>query len=90
MKEGGKQPNLRDNYNNIEKRRRKEKRPLLILDTRRSANMGRSPSCDDSGLKKGPWTPDEDEKLINYVQKHGHSSWRALPKLAGTALCFYS
>ena len=46
--------------------------------------MGRSPSSDDSGLKKGPWTPEEDEKLVNYVQKHGHSSWRALPKLAGT------
>ncbi|KAG2240668.1 hypothetical protein Bca52824_097132 [Brassica carinata] len=44
--------------------------------------MGRSPSSDDSGLKKGPWTPEEDEKLVNYVQKHGHSSWRALPKLA--------
>ncbi|KAL0874635.1 hypothetical protein Bca101_024340 [Brassica carinata] len=44
--------------------------------------MGRSPSSDGSGLKKGPWTPEEDEKLVNYVQKHGHSSWRALPKLA--------
>ncbi|XP_010422858.1 PREDICTED: transcription factor MYB39-like [Camelina sativa] len=49
--------------------------------------MGRSPSCDDSGLKKGPWTPDEDEKLVNYVQEHGHSSWRALPKLAGLNRC---
>ncbi|KAG7550171.1 Myb domain [Arabidopsis thaliana x Arabidopsis arenosa] len=49
--------------------------------------MGRSPICDDSGLKKGPWTPDEDEKLVNYVQKHGHSSWRALPKLAGLNRC---
>ena len=46
--------------------------------------MRRSPCSDDSGLKKGPWTPEEDEKLVNYVQKHGHSSWRALPKLAGT------
>ncbi|ESQ40975.1 hypothetical protein EUTSA_v10014028mg [Eutrema salsugineum] len=49
--------------------------------------MGRSPRSDDSGLKKGPWTPDEDEKLVNYVQKHGHSSWRALPKLAGLNRC---
>ncbi|CAF2135552.1 unnamed protein product [Brassica napus] len=49
--------------------------------------MGRSPSSDDSGLKKGPWTPEEDEKLVNYVQKHGHSSWRALPKLAGLNRC---
>ncbi|KAF3792953.1 Transcription factor [Nymphaea thermarum] len=26
-------------------------------------NMGRSPCCDESGLKKGPWTPEEDQKL---------------------------
>ncbi|XP_042029230.1 transcription factor MYB93-like [Salvia splendens] len=45
--------------------------------------MGRS----ESGLKKGPWTPEEDEKLINYIQKHGHGSWRALPKLAGLNRC---
>ncbi|KAL2240755.1 UNVERIFIED_CONTAM: Transcription factor MYB93 [Sesamum indicum] len=44
--------------------------------------MGRSPCCDESGLKKGPWTPEEDDKLIKYIQKHGHGSWRALPKLA--------
>ncbi|KAL6222916.1 hypothetical protein ACLB2K_006306 [Fragaria x ananassa] len=49
--------------------------------------MGRSPCCDDSGLKKGPWTPEEDQKLMNYIQKHGHGSWRALPKLAGLNRC---
>ncbi|KAF8080616.1 hypothetical protein N665_0932s0016 [Sinapis alba] len=49
--------------------------------------MRRSPCNDDSGLKKGPWTPEEDEKLVNYVQKHGHSSWTALPKLAGLNRC---
>ncbi|KAF8115786.1 hypothetical protein N665_0025s0234 [Sinapis alba] len=49
--------------------------------------MGRSPSSDDSGLKKGPWTPDEDEKLVKYVKKQGHSSWSALPKLAGLNRC---
>nr|WLQ69479.1 MYB protein [Zingiber officinale] len=45
--------------------------------------MGRSPCCDENGLKKGPWTPEEDQKLIHYIKKHGHGSWRALPKLAG-------
>ncbi|KAF8729885.1 hypothetical protein HU200_017346 [Digitaria exilis] len=45
--------------------------------------MGRSPCCDENGLKKGPWTPEEDQKLMEYIQKHGHGSWRALPKLAG-------
>ncbi|XP_054799295.1 transcription factor MYB93-like [Prosopis cineraria] len=49
--------------------------------------MGRSPCCDENGLKKGPWTPEEDEKLVQYIQKHGHGSWRALPKLAGLNRC---
>ncbi|KAK1288836.1 Transcription factor MYB39 [Acorus calamus] len=49
--------------------------------------MGRSPCCDENGLKKGPWTPEEDQKLIQYIQKHGHGSWRALPKLAGLNRC---
>ncbi|PKU72428.1 Transcription factor MYB39 [Dendrobium catenatum] len=49
--------------------------------------MGRSPCCDENGLKKGPWTPEEDQKLVHYIQKHGHGSWRALPKLAGLNRC---
>ncbi|KAF2286351.1 hypothetical protein GH714_015106 [Hevea brasiliensis] len=42
-----------------------------------------SPFEDENGLKKGPWTPEEDKKLVEFIQKHGHGSWRALPKLAG-------
>ncbi|PKA45686.1 Transcription factor MYB39 [Apostasia shenzhenica] len=49
--------------------------------------MGRGPCCDKNGLKKGPWTAEEDQKLIDYVQKHGHGSWRTLPKNAGLARC---
>ncbi|CAL5355743.1 hypothetical protein CsSME_00044501 [Camellia sinensis var. sinensis] len=51
--------------------------------------MVRAPCCDEnSGLiKKGPWTPEEDEKLLDYVQLHGHGSWRALPKRAGLNRC---
>ncbi|XP_060198880.1 transcription factor MYB93-like [Lycium barbarum] len=49
--------------------------------------MGRSPSRDENGLKKGPWTPEEDQKLVDYIDKHGHGSWRALPKLAGLNRC---
>ncbi|KAI4307394.1 hypothetical protein L6164_030591 [Bauhinia variegata] len=49
--------------------------------------MGRSPCCDENGLKKGPWTPEEDQKLVQYIQKNGHGSWRALPKLAGLNRC---
>nr|XP_029117651.1 transcription factor MYB53-like [Elaeis guineensis] len=49
--------------------------------------MGRSPCCDEIGLKKGPWTPDEDKKLTEFIQKHGHGSWRLLPKFAGLNRC---
>ncbi|XP_022131252.1 transcription factor MYB41-like [Momordica charantia] len=49
--------------------------------------MGRSPCCDENGVKKGPWTAEEDEKLIDYVANNGHGSWRALPKLAGLNRC---
>ncbi|XP_006649059.2 transcription factor MYB41-like [Oryza brachyantha] len=49
--------------------------------------MGRSPCCDENGLKKGPWTTEEDEKLMEYIEKNGHGSWRALPKLAGLNRC---
>ncbi|GFZ21018.1 myb domain protein 20 [Actinidia rufa] len=45
--------------------------------------MGRAPCC-EKGLKKGPWTPEEDEKLLDYISKNGHGSWRSLPKLAGS------
>lgn len=49
--------------------------------------MGRSPCCDKVGLKKGPWTPEEDQKLLDYIKEHGHGSWRALPSKAGLQRC---
>ncbi|XP_058083053.1 transcription factor MYB16-like [Magnolia sinica] len=49
--------------------------------------MGRSPCCDKVGLKKGPWTPEEDQKLLAYIDEHGHGSWRALPTKAGLQRC---
>ncbi|KAH6780154.1 myb domain protein 17 [Perilla frutescens var. hirtella] len=36
---------------------------------------------------KGPWTPEEDEKLVEYITKHGQGSWCSLPKLAGLLRC---
>jgi transcription factor MYB, plant len=45
--------------------------------------MGRAPCCDKTGLKKGPWTSEEDERLVAYINKHGQGNWRALPKNAG-------
>ncbi|KAF1890104.1 hypothetical protein Lal_00025437 [Lupinus albus] len=50
--------------------------------------MGRAPCCEKMGLKKGPWTPEEDEILVNFINNNGgHGSWRSLPKLAGLLRC---
>ncbi|XP_009770485.1 uncharacterized protein LOC107815562 [Nicotiana tabacum] len=49
--------------------------------------MGRAPCCEKLGLKRGPWSKEEDDLLINYINKHGHPNWRALPKLAGLLRC---
>ncbi|OIW11144.1 hypothetical protein TanjilG_22951 [Lupinus angustifolius] len=50
--------------------------------------LGRTQRCsDESGLKKGPWSPEEDEILVEYIERHGHGSWSALPKVAGLNRC---
>ncbi|KAM1057375.1 hypothetical protein ACFX10_030598 [Malus domestica] len=49
--------------------------------------MGKNPCCETNGLKKGPWSPEEDHKLVHYIQKHGHGRWRTLPKNAGLKRC---
>ncbi|KAI9086951.1 hypothetical protein K1719_031112 [Acacia pycnantha] len=48
---------------------------------------GRAPCCDKTKVKRGPWSPEEDLKLITFIHKHGHDNWRALPKLAGLVRC---
>ncbi|KAL5711824.1 hypothetical protein ACHQM5_014062 [Ranunculus cassubicifolius] len=49
--------------------------------------MGRAPCCEKMGLKRGPWTPEEDKVLIHFIQNYGHGNWRALPKQAGLLRC---
>ncbi|XP_010522455.1 PREDICTED: transcription factor MYB34 [Tarenaya hassleriana] len=48
--------------------------------------MVRTPCC-KAGLKKGAWTPEEDQKLIAYLQEHGEGGWRTLPEKAGLKRC---
>lgn len=49
--------------------------------------MVRAPCCEKMGLKRGPWTPEEDKILISHIEKNGHGNWRALPKQAGLLRC---
>ncbi|GAV64136.1 Myb_DNA-binding domain-containing protein [Cephalotus follicularis] len=48
---------------------------------------GRAPCCDKSQVKRGPWSPAEDMRLMTFIQQHGHENWRALPKQAGLLRC---
>ncbi|KAL4198587.1 hypothetical protein AMTRI_Chr03g46670 [Amborella trichopoda] len=45
--------------------------------------MGRPPCCDKSSVRKGPWTPEEDAKILAYISGHGTGNWTAVPKKAG-------
>ncbi|XP_061348063.1 transcription factor MYB61-like [Gastrolobium bilobum] len=49
--------------------------------------MGRHSCCFKQKLRKGLWSPEEDEKLLNYITKHGHGCWSSVPKLAGLQRC---
>ncbi|XP_047307492.1 transcription factor RAX2-like [Impatiens glandulifera] len=50
--------------------------------------MGRAPCCDKANVKKGPWSPEEDSKLKDYMNKHGTAgNWISLPQKAGLRRC---
>ncbi|CAH8328200.1 unnamed protein product [Eruca vesicaria subsp. sativa] len=49
--------------------------------------MGRKPCCEKIGLKRGPWTIEEDHRLINFILNNGIHCWRVVPKLAGLLRC---
>ncbi|GLJ32332.1 hypothetical protein SUGI_0650610 [Cryptomeria japonica] len=50
--------------------------------------MGRRQEfCHKQKLKKGLWSLEEDEKLIQYITKYGHDRWSYVPKNAGLERC---
>ncbi|KAI9073289.1 hypothetical protein K1719_044752 [Acacia pycnantha] len=38
-------------------------------------------------MKRGGWSKQEDQKLIDYINKHGEGCWRTLPPAAGLLRC---
>lgn len=46
-----------------------------------------TPCCTKVGLKRGPWTAEEDELLTNYIKREGEGRWRMMPKKAGLLRC---
>ncbi|XP_010528041.1 PREDICTED: transcription factor RAX2-like [Tarenaya hassleriana] len=50
--------------------------------------MGRAPCCDKHNVKRGPWSPEEDAKLKDYIEKHGTGgNWIVFPQKAGLKRC---
>jgi len=45
--------------------------------------MGRHSCCYKQKLRKGLWSPEEDEKLLRHITKYGHGCWSSVPKQAG-------
>ncbi|RDY12696.1 Transcription factor MYB86 [Mucuna pruriens] len=49
--------------------------------------MGRHSCCLKQKLRKGLWSPEEDEKLFNYITRFGVGCWSSVPKQAGLQRC---
>ncbi|XP_019231949.1 PREDICTED: transcription factor MYB26-like isoform X2 [Nicotiana attenuata] len=49
--------------------------------------MGHHTCCNKQKVKRGLWSPEEDEKLIKYITTYGHGCWSSVPKLAGLQRC---
>ncbi|CAI9760002.1 unnamed protein product [Fraxinus pennsylvanica] len=43
--------------------------------------------CSKQKVKRGLWSPEEDDKLVKHITLHGHGCWSSVPKLAGLQRC---
>jgi hypothetical protein len=65
--------------------------PLAFRGRKEEIEMGRAPCCDKGSVKKGPWSPEEDRKLREYIHSYGTGgNWIALPTKAGIHNVQYS
>ncbi|XAR55089.1 hypothetical protein NMG60_11030472 [Bertholletia excelsa] len=49
--------------------------------------MGQHTCCNQQKVKRGLWSPEEDEKLIRYISTHGYGCWSEVPEKAGLQRC---
>lgn len=45
--------------------------------------MGHHSCCNQQKVKRGLWSPEEDEKLTRYITTHGYGCWSEVPEKAG-------
>ncbi|KAI9389859.1 hypothetical protein POPTR_008G101400v4 [Populus trichocarpa] len=60
---------------------------MLMMDVKGNSNSSSSTTQSDEemmgDLRRGPWTVEEDFKLINYIATHGEGRWNSLARCAG-------
>lgn len=44
---------------------------------------------EQQGWRKGPWTPEEDKLLSDYVSLHGEGRWSSVARSAGKYIYIY-
>ncbi|KAE9597782.1 hypothetical protein Lal_00041445 [Lupinus albus] len=49
--------------------------------------MGHHSCCNQQKVKRGLWSPEEDEKLVTYITIHGYGYWSEVPQKAGLQRC---
>ncbi|XP_019168856.1 PREDICTED: transcription factor MYB35-like [Ipomoea nil] len=49
--------------------------------------MGHHSCCNQQKVKRGLWSPEEDEKLTRYISTHGYGCWSEVPEKAGLQRC---
>ncbi|MED6199065.1 Transcription factor myb46, partial [Stylosanthes scabra] len=50
-------------------------------------NSSSSEQCNNNKLRKGLWSPEEDEKLMKYMMNNGQGCWSDVAKNAGLQRC---
>ncbi|CAI9757682.1 unnamed protein product [Fraxinus pennsylvanica] len=48
---------------------------------------GHHTCCNKQKVKRGLWSPEEDEKLVRHISAYGHGCWSVVPRLAGLQRC---
>ncbi|XP_022843018.1 transcription factor MYB26-like isoform X2 [Olea europaea var. sylvestris] len=48
---------------------------------------GHHTCCNKQKVKRGLWSPEEDEKLVRHISANGHGCWSVVPRLAGLQRC---
>nr|URY18814.1 MYB protein [Zanthoxylum bungeanum] len=49
--------------------------------------MGHHSCCNQQKVKRGLWSPEEDEKLSRFITTHGYGCWSEVPEKAGLQRC---